>query len=72
MPERLDTYAPVRPVAYLLGQLRVAGQVGKGNSNADLANLAARLVLHVANDVLLNEVVEEAAVEVIDHRREER
>ena len=63
-------------VAPLDGQARVAGEVGEGDRHAQAPLLGgARLVevgLHVADHVLLDEVREEAAVQVVHERRRER
>ncbi len=55
-------------VAALLGQARIAGQVGEGDHHAHaplLGDAAGELGLHVADHVLLDEVPEKAPVQVV-------
>ena len=61
-------------VAQLLGQARVAGEVGEGDRDAQAAEVARALEvdLHVPDDVLLDEVREEALVHRVHDRRGER
>ena len=59
----------------LLGQPRVAGEVGEGDRDAQAAEveLVVGVVgLHVADDVLLDEVLQEALVDVVHDRRGQR
>jgi hypothetical protein len=59
-------------LAHLLGQPRVAGQVGEGDPDtqaAEVRRLVAELGLHVADHVLLDEVRQEALVDVVHDRR---
>ncbi len=62
-------------VAALLGQARVAGQVGEGDGDpqpAEVQLLLGQVGLHVADDVLLDEVREKARVRVAHDRQRER
>ena len=62
-------------VAALLGQARIAGQVGEADSHAHtplLGNAAGEVGLHVTDHVLLDEVPEKAPMQVAHERRGER
>ena len=62
-------------VAELLGQARVARQVGERDRHAQPAEIqppVAQVGLHVADDVLLDEVLQEPAVGVVHDRRGQR
>ena len=62
-------------LALLLGQARVAGEVGERDRHPQAAEVELRAVevgLHVADDVLLDEVREEALVHAVHDRRGER
>ena len=60
----------------LLGQPRVAGEVGEGDRHAQAAEVEVAvgvdLELHVADHVLLDEVLQEALVDAVHDRRGER
>ena len=63
-------------LADLLGEARVAGEVRERDRDAQAAEVDVTLVaevgLHVPDDVLLHEVLEEALMDVVHHRRGER
>ena len=60
----------------LLGQARVAGEVGERDRHPQAAEVepvaGVDLELHVADDVLVEEVLQEALVDVVHDRRGER
>ena len=62
-------------LARLLGQARVAGEVGEGDGHAQAPEVQRRAVevgLHVPDDVLLDEVRQEALVHALHDRRGQR
>ena len=61
-------------LALLLGEARVAGEVGERHGDLDAAELGIVLEvhLHVADHVLLDEVLEVALMDVVHDRRGER
>ena len=61
-------------LARLLGEARVAGEVGEGDRDAHAAEVLVlrQLDLHVADHVLLDEVLQEALVDVVHDRRGQR
>ena len=62
-------------LALLLGEAGVAGEVGERDRHAHAAEvelLVVQVDLHVADHVLLDEVLEEALVDVVHQRRGER
>ena len=74
LDEALDRVEGVL-VAGLLGEAGVAGQVGEGDRHAQATEVEVRVLgvdLEVADHVLLDEVREEALVEVVHDRRRER
>ena len=56
----------------LLGQPRVAREVGERDRDAQAPEVDVALGLHVADDVLLDEVAQEPPVQPVHHRRGER
>ena len=61
--------------ALLLGQSRVAGEVGEGDGHAQAPEVQRRVLevgLHVPDDVLLDEVRQEALVHAVHDRRGQR
>ena len=62
-------------LALLLGQARVAGEVGEGDRDPQAPEVERRALevgLHVADDVLLDEVREEALMDAVHDRRGQR
>jgi hypothetical protein len=62
-------------LSLLLGEAGIAGQVREGDRHAhapEIHVLVLELALHVSNNVLLDEVLEEALVDVVHHRRRDR
>ena len=62
-------------LARLLGHARVAGEVGERDRHAqapEVERFVLEVGLHVADDVLLDEVLQEALVEVVHDRRGQR
>src|SRR5919201_101943 len=61
-------------LAFLLDEARVAGQVGERDRDLDapVVRVAVDVHLHVADDVLLREVLEVVLVDVVHDRRRQR
>ncbi len=62
-------------LALLLGQPRVAGEVGERDRDphpAEIDRLAVEIGLHVADHVLLDEVLQVALMDLVHHRRGQR